>query len=221
MALALLFDFDGTLFDTFEAIVESISAAFAEFGLPAIPADVLRPLVGVPFERQLETLLGMPRERADEVGAAYHRHFRRHVEEGAGVRVYPGVPETLAALAGRPIGTMTTRRRSVAELMLRKGGIDRYFRAVTGGDEVRRPKPEPDLPLLGAKALGSRPQETAVVGDAPVDILAGRAAGMRTVAATYGYGDPRELRDARPHATIARFADLPRVLEALERARAP
>ena len=55
-----------------------------------------------------------------------------------------------------------------------------------------------------------------IVGDSPVDVLAGRAARARTVAATYGYGDSRALQDASPDATIDRFSDLPRILLALE-----
>jgi len=101
--------------------------------------------------------------------------------------------------------------------MLRVAGIDHHFRAIVGGDEVDRPKPNPDLPLHAAKAVGAAPVNCVVVGDSPVDVQAGRAAGMRTVAATYGYGDLAALRDAGPHAEIASFSELPRVLAALER----
>src|SRR3989304_1678875 len=73
--------------------------------------------------------------------------------------------------------------------------LDRYFRAIVGGDEVARPKPAPDLPRHSAKALGVRPEDCVVVGDAPVDILAGRAARTWTGAATDGHGDPRALPD--------------------------
>lgn len=100
--------------------------------------------------------------------------------------------------------------------MLRVAGVDRYFRAIVGGDEVPRPKPSPDLPLHAARALRVPPSRAAVVGDSPVDILAGRAAGTWTVAATYGYGELPALREAGPNAEIARFPDLPDVLDDLE-----
>jgi len=60
------------------------------------------------------------------------------------------------------------------------------------------------------------PSQAVVVGDSLVDIEAGRAAGTWTVAATYGYGELATLREARPHAEIARFSDLPRALADLE-----
>lgn len=214
MALALLLDLDGTLLETLDAIVASMNAALAEVREPPLTSGELRPLIGMPVERQLDLLRGMHGPVVDGITDSYYEHFLGFVE--AGLPLYPGVSETLAALADRPIGTMTTRRRDGARRMLEVARLDGYFRAIVGGDEVPRPKPAPDLPRHGAKALGVRPEDCVVVGDAPVDILAGRAARTWTVAATYGYGDPRALREAKPHAEIARFADLPKALEELE-----
>src|SRR3989442_11295328 len=107
------------------------------------------------------------------INEKYYRRFQKLFE--ANVRLYPGVRETLAALRSRRIGTMTTRRQKVADRMLRLAGVREFFTAVVGGDEVDRPKPEPDLPRHAAKALGFAPSEGAIVGDAPVDILAGGA----------------------------------------------
>lgn len=214
MPLALLLDIDGTLLDTLDAIMAATNGALAEVGPPPLRTEELRPLIGIPIDRQMQMLRGIDAETAAGIGESYYRHFVEHVDRG--VRPYPGVAETLARLADRPIGTMTTRRREVAERMLRKAGLDGHFRAITGGDEVPRPKPEPDLPRHAARALGVAPEACVVVGDAPVDILAGRAAGTWTVAATYGYGDLRELRDVHPHAEIAAFPELPHVLEQLE-----
>jgi len=214
VVLALLLDLDGTLLQTLDAIVASMNAALAEVHEPPLMAHELRPLIGMPVERQLDLLRGMTGPIVGEITDRYYVHFLGFVE--AGLPLYSGVPHTLAALADRPIGTMTTRRREGARRMLEVAGLDGYFRAIVGGDDVARPKPAPDLPRYGAQALGVRPEDCVVVGDAPVDILAGRAACTWTVAATYGYGDSRALREAKPHAEIARFADLPKVLGELE-----
>lgn len=214
MRLALLFDIDGTLIDTFEGILAATNAALAEIGEPPVPRDVLRPLVGIPVDRQMEMLHKVAGGATAAVAESYYRHFVEYVERG--VRPYPGVIETLRSLEGRAIGTVTTRRREVATLMLRKAGLDGYFRSIVGGDEVSRPKPEPDLPRYSARALGVPTSACVVVGDAPVDILAGRAAGTWTVAATYGYGDPEEIRAARPDVEIADISELPGVLGDLD-----
>ena len=213
MGFALLFDIDGTLVETLNLIIAAMNGALAESGAAPLVAEDLRPLIGMPVPRQLKILRGMEGPIVDEITDGYYRRFGTLVEEG--VRLYPGVADTLAALAaldGRRIGTMTTRRRGNARRMLEVGGIARHFTAIVGGDEVPRPKPNPDLPRFAARAIGADPGQCVVVGDAPVDMLAGRAAGMRTVAVTYGYGDPAELRAATPDATIDAFGDLPAVL---------
>ncbi len=212
--LALLLDIDGTLLDTFDAILEAMNLALAEFRVEPLRAEELRPLIGMPVEVQMKRLRGMEDPVVRSITDRYYREFHRLVDRG--VRRYPGVAETLERLKDRPIATMSTRRREEAKHMLRIAGIDRYFRAIVGGDEVARPKPNPDLPLHAAKALRVPPAKAVVVGDSPVDIAAGRAAGTWTVAATYGYGGPEALREAKPHAEIARFPDLPAVLAALE-----
>ena len=214
VALAVLLDLDGTLMDTFDTILETMNAAMTEAGEPPFRAEELRPLVGIHAVVQLEMLRGISGAKAERIADAYYGHFVARVERG--VQLYPGVRETLAALSTRPLGTMTTRRAAVARLLLRVAGIDRCFRAIVGGDEVARQKPAPDLPLYAARTIGAAPAECVVVGDSPVDVLAGRAAGMRTIAATYGYGELTALRAAEPDAEIAHFAALPRTLAAFE-----
>ncbi len=215
MALAILFDIDGTLLDTLDAIIEAMNRACADLSVsPLFRADELRPMIGTPVQRQLKELRAITGPLADEFTDRYYAHFTQLVEMG--VVPYPGVKETFPSFRGRAITTMSTRRRGEAAHMLRVARLDSYFRAIVGGDEVQRPKPNPDLPLHGAKALGARPQDCVVVGDSPVDVRAGRAAGMKTVAVTYGYGDRLALRDSAPDAMIEVFDHLPRVLEDLE-----
>lgn len=214
MPLAILFDIDGTLMDTLDTIVEAMNAAAAALRVaPPFGTQELRPMIGMPVERQLAELRGISGPLAPEFMERYYAHFTRLIERD--VRLYPGVRETFPLLAHLRIGTMSTRRRNEAWHMLRLAGLETYFRAIVGGEEAPRPKPHPDLPLLAAKALEVDPADCVAVGDSPVDILAGRAAGMRTVAASYGYGDPGALRGAGPDASMERFAELPAILERL------
>ncbi len=213
MHLALLFDLDGTLMDTVGAIVESMNAAFTEFDVKPLTLEEIRPMIGMPVARQMDQLRGMQGPVVDQITDRYYQFFMEHVENG--LPLFPGVTETIPTL-GRAMSTMTTRRLYGARRMLEVAGIDSFFKAVVGGDEVARPKPYPDLPLYSAKALGVAPEACVVVGDAPVDILAGRAARMWTVAATYGYGSLSAIREAKPHAEIRTFSELPAALAEIE-----
>jgi HAD superfamily hydrolase (TIGR01509 family) len=171
----------------------------------------------MPVQRQMDLLRGMQGTVVDQITDLYYEHFMEHVERG--LPLFPGVAENLPHLAQHPISTMTTRRLHGARRMLEVSGIASYFKAIVGGDEVSRPKPYPDLPLFAARAIGLPPERCVVIGDAPVDILAGRSARMGTVAAMYGYGSPSALREAKPHAMIARFAELPSVVADMEARR--
>ena len=212
--LALLLDIDGTLLDTFDAILEAMNVAVAEVHVTPLRAEELRPLIGMPVERQMKMLRDMEGPVVDTITNRYYEVFHGLVDRG--LRPYPGVPQTLASLAGRPITTMSTRRREEARHMLQVAGLEPHFTVIVGGDEVSRPKPYPDLPRHAARALGVPAGRSVVVGDSPVDILAGRSAGAWTVAAMYGYGTPASMREAKPHATIASFPELPAVLDDLE-----
>lgn len=213
MVLALLFDIDGTLIDTLEAIVASMNSALSEFDVRPLTREELRPLIGMPVARQMDQLRGVEGPVVDRITDRYYEFFMEYVEKG--LPLFAEVKETLPSLH-RSMSTMTTRRLYGARRMLEVAGIASSFQAIVGGDEVPRPKPFPDLPLYSARALGVPPEQCVVVGDAPVDILAGRAARTWTVAAMYGYGTPAAIREAKPHAEIRRFADLPAVLADLE-----
>ena len=125
MLLALLFDIDGTLMDTFEAILASMNAALGEFSVEPLTRDELRPLIGMPVQRQMDLLRGMHGPVVDRITDLYYVYFLERVEQG--LPLYPDVKETLARLGDHPISTMTTRRLEGARRMLEVAGIAPFF----------------------------------------------------------------------------------------------
>ncbi len=195
-----------------------MNMAMEEVGTEPLRPDELRPLIGRTVASQLATLRGMSGPVVDIIHETYYQNFTDLVREG--VTLYPGVRETLKALQGYAIGTMTTRRGHVARLMLQVGQIEAYFTTVVGGDEVALPKPHPDLVKRSCESLGVFPPQAVAVGDSPVDIIAGRAAGTHCVAAVYGYGSRAEIDKSGPDEVITDFSELPQALDRLG-ARAP
>ncbi len=214
MLRALLFDIDGTLIDSFDAILAAMNVAMEEVGADPLAAEELRPLIGTTVGSQLATLRGMSGSVVETIHDGYYREFADLVREG--VTLYPGVKETLENLERYSLGTITTRRKHVASLMLQAGQIAEYFTTVVGGDEVSRPKPHPDLVLKSCESLGVSPREAAAVGDSPVDMLAGRAAGTRTIAVLYGYGNRREIGEVGPDGAVEAFDEIPATLKRIE-----
>jgi phosphoglycolate phosphatase len=114
----------------------------------------------------------------------------------AATTVYPGVGEALARLGGRKT-TATTKGTSTTRMVLEQFGLIRHFDHVQGTDGFPA-KPEPDVLLKSIETLGVRPQDCLFVGDSAADMEAGRRAGIRTCAVTWGYGEPEEMSRWNP-----------------------
>ncbi len=142
-----------------------------------------------------------------EIGALIERYRDAyHAREHASTRMFPGVREALGALSGRK-AVATSRRTDTTHILLKRFGIDRYFEFVQGADGVRS-KPAPDIVLGALAGLGARPGDCLMVGDSPADILAARAAGVRTCIVDYGYGDRAAIDALQPDYRISHLRDL-------------
>ena len=208
---AVLFDLDGTLADSAEDIIAALALAFADVGVE--PAQPLHLLVdGSP----LEVLFAVAAPGAPEAQyAAFAARYRAHYDHlgHARTRLYPGVRETLEALAllrPRPwLAVAPAKRSETARSVCAHLGVESFFAAIegTGGTRVP-PKPAPDL-LLRLQAQAGVPAERCLlVGDTLRDVRAGQAAGMRTAAATWGLGRREDLARAGADHVLEDMEDL-------------
>ncbi len=129
---------------------------------------------------------------------------------------YPRVKATLQRLSTTTFGVVTTKYRVQAERILQQLQLAIFFRHIQGGDPGLRLKPAPDTVLATLKALQCAPEQALMVGDTAADILAGKAAGVRTCAATYGFGSLVELQGCQPDYYLTSFSELPAVVEGPE-----
>lgn len=208
---AVLFDLDGTVVDTIPHILASFRyATEAVFGAP-LPDDELMQHVGVPLATQMRYFTD-DEATAEQLLAAYREFNHRTHDEMA--RLYPNTRTTLEALAaaGLPMGIVTSKSRMMAERAITLFGLGEFFRAVVTADDTPVHKPDP-LPVLeGTRLLGADPGRAIYVGDSPADIEAGNAAGLGTVAATWGVASRKRLEAAAPTAIIDDIAELPALL---------
>jgi phosphoglycolate phosphatase len=190
-----LFDIDGTLLDSAADICGAILEALN--GRPcATPSfDYLKSFIGRNLADCFQDLFPhYTAEQLAELAPLYRAAYqsRRH----SGTKVYAGVAEGLAVLPGLK-STATTKGTPTTRAVLEQFGLLQHFDHVQGTDGIPA-KPEPNVILAALQALGRPPEECLMVGDSPVDIEAGRRAGVKTCAVRYGYGDPAAIAKAGP-----------------------
>jgi HAD superfamily hydrolase (TIGR01509 family) len=212
---ALIFDLDGTLVDTVYAHVFAWQRALAEEGMPIDGWRIHRRIgmSGGLFTRAVGREVGRDLS-AEEIEAIQRRHGAIFRELLPDRRPLPGAVELLAHLRARGIvhGIATSGRRPEIDASLAVLGVPDETVVIDRGN-VARAKPEPDLFLACAAALGVTPPECYVVGDAVWDLLAARRAGMLSIGLLSGGYGADELLQAGAFRVYAEAADL---LESLD-----
>lgn len=206
---AVVFDLDGTLADTVELIVASYQHAFTTVLGHEVDPVLIRSWIGRPLPTAFAEY---DAEHADELLATYLPWNAANTERL--IRSYAGVAELLTALdeAGVRVGIATSKRRESAQQAMDILGITPHAQVLVALEDTDRHKPDPTPLVLALDRLGCAAASAVYVGDAAVDVLAGRAAGMSTVAVTWGAGTLEQLNAAQPTAVVSTPEELAAVL---------
>ena len=190
-----VFDLDGTLADTIHLIVESYQHAFRTVLGREEDPTVIRSWIGRPL---INAFRDHSPEHADELYATYLQWNADNTERL--IRGYDGVREVLADLrsAGVRVGVATSKRRESAQQAMDILGLSEHVEDLVAMEDTERHKPDPTPILLCLERLGRGSNDAVYVGDAVVDVLAGKAAGVDTLAVTWGAGTTEALYGVRP-----------------------
>lgn len=187
----VLFDFDGTLADTIPLILASYRHTLDAVGDPAEESET-RGWIG-------RVLIDVLEERHPGQGEALVRRYREHnlAHHDDLIRPVPGAADLLAELqrARVPTAVVSSKREETVRQGMRVTGLPDLTHVV-GMEATPVHKPHPGPLLEGARRLGARAQECVYVGDAWVDVEAARAAGMASIAVTWGAGEASALAEA-------------------------
>jgi N-acetyl-D-muramate 6-phosphate phosphatase len=194
---AVLFDLDGTLIDSAPDLGAAADQMRTDRGLPSLPLELYRPMAGAGARGMLGVAFGVTPD--DPEFPAMREEFFRNYERCMTQRTYvfDGVAQLIQQLADRriPWGVVTNKSMRFTAPLTKALPLFATARAVVGGDSTPHPKPHPAPLLEAARQLAIAPIECVYVGDDVRDVQAGRAAGMGTVAATYGYLGATDVKD--------------------------
>lgn len=216
--LAVLFDLDGTLIDSIALLLACMNHTFE--GRPRRPTEgEWIEGLGTPLPKQLTPYVESDQDRERLVNR--YRTFQ-HEHHDRLMATYEGVIETLVLLyqRGHPMGVVTSKGNAMMDRGLQYIDAHEYIEVAIGYDSCHIHKPDPFPVRLALEKLGYGPEEAVFVGDSPHDIVAGNAAGVKTIAALWGPFTRAQLEPYNPAHFLDRITDLPTLLDRITPANA-
>ena len=206
---AVLFDWDGTLVDSFATTRYASLSVFGHFGIRMDEARYQATYR--PDWHETYRQLGIPESRWDEAGTIWRE---KYLERSHLVDLLPQVSETLDTLADRGLrlGVVTSADRQRFLEDLGRLGVGGRFEALVAFEDTRKKKPHPEGLLLALARLGVAPGDALYVGDRPEDIAMGKRAGTLTAAIASRFSSEEMLRSAAPDILLPAIGDLPGAL---------
>jgi phosphoglycolate phosphatase len=203
----LIFDLDGTLIDSRLDLVHSVNAMLRHLHRPELPETMIASYVGDGAPMLVQRALGDPKDEA-LFDAALHYfldYYRKHKLDHT--HLYPGVKESLAAIQNsrngfpRKMAVLSNKPVRPARAIVEAMELVDFFAAVYGGDSFPTKKPDPEGAQRIVNEIGTRPEETVIIGDSSVDVVTGRNAGLWTCGVTYGFA-PHTLEEVPPDVVV-------------------
>ena len=188
----ILFDLDGTLIDSTEAILESFSVAYDTFGRAMPEEDEIKKLIGHPLDMMFR-MLGVPNSQADAYVDAYKEYYRLISRKKTTLLPLAKEAVKLAATIGT-LGVVTTKTARYSEELLDHLGVMHYFEVLIGRESVTHPKPHPEPILKALSHLKADASRTWMIGDTPMDLIAANEAGVQGIGVLCGYGTKYDLQ---------------------------
>ena len=205
-AQGVIFDLDGTLIDSYQALFLAFRHTYENMGLAPLSAEEVRRVLGHGIASTFQDLLG--EERVPEAMKLFRRKYEEVMRPHT--HLLPGAREVIETLHGRGIqlAIATNKLGYFARELFEYYGLDKLIAVIVGDGDVSQNKPDPEMLLLAIKKMQLKKEEVIFVGDSPIDIQTGKNAGVRVFAVPTGGTQREELEKAQPTLILDRLLDL-------------
>ena len=205
----IILDFDGTIADTKNSIIQTVRATLKELGLPEADDDNVKSTIGLPITDMFVNAAHIHDNALLEEAIQTYRKKYNDISLKT-VQLFPHVEETLRALHHKQITiTIASSKGKDALLnLLATLNISNYISLVFGEQDVKNKKPAPDMALRIIEQTHSNPQNTLVVGDTIYDVAMGQGAKCRTCGVTYGIHTREQLETQKADYIIDDFKEV-------------
>ncbi|MFA5069492.1 MAG: HAD-IA family hydrolase [Candidatus Omnitrophota bacterium] len=208
----IIFDLDGTLVDSRQDIANAANYMLSRLGLKEKSFDDIVSCVGNGINELVRACLGEGAGKLkDKALDIYRQYHQMHPADN--VYVYPGVRETLDFFYDKEKAVVTNRNHNSSLMILQKMALERYFNNIIGDDDTSCLKPSRcQFDRLFKKICLKDKRRALMVGDMDIDVLAGKASGIKTCAVTYGIGKRCDIERAKPDFIIDDILQLKEII---------
>jgi phosphoglycolate phosphatase len=191
--MIILFDLDGTLIDSTEAILESFYASFRAFNIPIPDDEKIKSLIGLPLDIMF-VKLGVSEKKKWDYVDAYKKHYRPISK--AKTKLLPFAKEAIIKASKiATLGIVTTKTSKYSEELMAHFGVMQYFKVLIGRDDVNNPKPHPEPIFKALEKLNSKNKKVYMIGDTCLDCISAKEAKINSIGVHSGYGDRKDLKN--------------------------
>jgi phosphoglycolate phosphatase len=209
----IVFDLDGTLVDTAPDLIGALNHVLAAEGLPPLPLDRARNLIGAGARKLIERGLEAEGRVADgpeltRLTKDFIDHYAAHIADES--QPFEGLSTALDALEARGcrFAVCTNKLEWLSRLLLDKLDLSRRFAAICGADTFGVAKPDPAILRQTIALAGGEPRSSLMVGDSGPDVGAARRASIPVIGVTFGYTEV-PVAELKPDRLITHMRDLP------------
>ncbi len=224
--LTIVFDLDGTLIDTAPDLISTLNVTLAREGMPAVPFDDARKMIGGGARGLIERALiadgrdgSKPEFKAelDRMFAGFVEHYAAHIADRS--RPFPQLEAALDRLAadGYRLAVCTNKLEWLSVRLLDTLDLTRHFAAICGQDTFGMQKPDPEVLRRTILKAGGKPDQAIMVGDSGTDIRTARAASLPVIAVTFGYSEV-PIESLQPDRLISSYSELEAAIHGIETA---
>ena len=188
----ILFDLDGTLIDSTEAILESFDISFKTFNKKTPCEKEIKKLIGLPLDIMFENL-GVSRDEVWDFVDAYKKHYRKISTKKT--KLLPNAKEALIkAKKFARLGIVTTKTARYSKELMEHFDLMKYFEILIGREDVKQPKPHPEPVLKALYLMKANKEASFMVGDTCLDMVSSKEAGVFGIGVKGDYTPFEELK---------------------------
>jgi len=203
------FDLDGTLIDSSKDIAVAVNYALRQLGMSPLPEEEIIKHVGYGGKKLMEGVLKTDNSLLVEKAVELFREYY-FSNPAVYTRLYPYARKVLEKLKkqGKKVAVITNKYEDISRQILKKLEIEGLIDLLVGGDTTPYKKPLPYPVIYAMERLGSKTEETVMIGDSEADIKAGKSAGLKTGFVEFGFGNREKSLNERPDFVISSFKEI-------------